>query len=268
MENGLFAGRAKLSARALCLGDRLDLRAFEGTSRLAVAPLTVRAGSNGCAVLFRYGAVVLFGLDAAEELAFLRLIEPHLGARYPAAERETEEAECQFTQGREERAENGVIWLQDPRMDRLQVVADILAKCVVLSHYETAMAAAFDRIEPLALQLRQHRRRWWKSRELTAHIGSTLLIQQQMVGRVEVADKPELLWDQPDLERLYARLEDEYEIRERHLALERKVDLISRTAGTVLDLLQNQRSLRVEWYIVFLILLEILISLYDLFGRQ
>ena len=75
----------------------------------------------------------------------------------------------------------------------------------------------------------------------------------------------ETLKSNPELERLYAKLEDEYEIEERHRALERKLDLISRTAETVLDLLQTQRSIRVEWYIVILIVIEILLTLYELF---
>jgi len=73
-----------------------------------------------------------------------------------------------------------------------------------------------------------------------------------------------VLWEQPELERLYVRLEDEYELRERHLALERKLDLISRTAETMLDLMQHKRSLRVEWYIVILIIVEILLTLYEI----
>lgn len=86
-----------------------------------------------------------------------------------------------------------------------------------------------------------------------------------MVGRVEVAEKPDLLWDHPQLERVYARLLDEYELSERHRALGRKLELISRTAETVLELLQNRRSLRVEWYIVILIVVEILLTLYEMF---
>jgi required for meiotic nuclear division protein 1 len=86
-----------------------------------------------------------------------------------------------------------------------------------------------------------------------------------MVGRVEVADKPELLWDRPELGRLYGRLEDEYELIERHVALERKLALLSRTVETLLDLLQDKRNLRVEWYIVVLIVIEILLTLYQLF---
>ena len=73
--------------------------------------------------------------------------------------------------------------------------------------------------------------------------------------------KPEVLWEYPGLERFYLSLETEYEIRERHTALERKLDLISRTAETLLDLVHNKRSLRVEWYIVILIVVDIIVSL-------
>jgi len=87
-----------------------------------------------------------------------------------------------------------------------------------------------------------------------------------MVGRVEIAEKPDVLWDHPELERLYARLEDEYELVERSRAMERKLALINETVGTLIDLVQNQRSVRLEWYIIGLIGIEILLSLYQLFG--
>ena len=92
-----------------------------------------------------------------------------------------------------------------------------------------------------------------------------LLTQHKMIGRAEVVDKPEILWENPALERFYGRLQREYELRERHRALDLKLELIARTVGTFLELLQNKRSLRVEWYIVILILVEILFTIYELF---
>ena len=64
---------------------------------------------------------------------------------------------------------------------------------------------------------------------------------------------------------LQVTAQQEYEIRDRHVALERKLRLINDTAATLLDLLQARRSLRVEWYIVILIVVEILLTLYELF---
>ena len=226
-------------------------------------PLLISAGDHGYAVLFRYGAVVLFNLAPAEQLSFLNHVK-HL-IRDPFDAPDTEIVDINIDSTKEERVENNIISIKDTRPERLQVVADILAKSVVLDHYEKRVGDVFDRIEPLADSLQQKGRTAFKDVELLRHIGGTLLIQHTTVGRVEIEEKPEVLWEQPELERLYVRLEDEYELRERHVALERKLDLISRTAETLLELMQHKRSLRVEWYIVILIIVEILLSLYAIF---
>ncbi|MEO1069098.1 MAG: RMD1 family protein [Cyanobacteria bacterium J06638_6] len=66
------------------------------------------------------------------------------------------------------------------------------------------------------------------------------------MGQVEIVDKPERLWEYPEPDPLYYRLEDEYEIRDRPSALERKLELVSRTTKTVLDLQRHCTGLRLE----------------------
>jgi uncharacterized Rmd1/YagE family protein len=88
-----------------------------------------------------------------------------------------------------------------------------------------------------------------------------------MVGRAQIGDKPELLWDHPRLEGLNALLEDEFEIHERLSALDRKVELAGRTERTLVDLMSARHALRVEWYIVGLIAFEIGLSLFDLWRQ-
>ena len=104
-------------------------------------------------------------------------------------------------------------------------------------------------------------------RLLLRHVGRALLDELKMVARAEVTDRPEVIWDHPDLAHLYRRLEDELELQERAAILDRKLELISRTVETVLDLLQKRRSVRVEWYIVILIVAELALTLYQLFVR-
>ncbi|MEJ2645614.1 MAG: RMD1 family protein [Gammaproteobacteria bacterium] len=197
----------------------------------------------------------------------LRARAVFLGERIDVFENpESEDAELGIDPDSAERVDgSGTVWLHDPSVERLQVVADILAKSVVLAHYEARIARVFDRIEPLAAELQRHGRGGRQSKELLRQIGDVLLVQHTMVGRVEVGGKPELLWERPELERLYLRLEDEYELHERHRSLDAKLDVISRTAETLLELLQTKRSLRVEWYIVILIVIEILLTLYGMF---
>ena len=74
-----------------------------------------------------------------------------------------------------------------------------------------------------------------------------------------------MLWDRPDLERLYARLEDEYELKERAGTLKRKLDVIVETARALTDIIDADRATRLEATIVILIIAEILITFYQMF---
>jgi len=248
---------------ALLLGERLDTRALERDEPLGLTPLTIDIPGGGAAVLFRYGAVVLFGAPTAALDNFAAGLRALVTA--PLLVPERDDTRLLIRPEADQVVDPaGNIFLREKTTERLQVVADILAKSLVLSHYETRIADIFDGIEPLAATLREKGRAGARGKELLRHIGDVLLMQQKMVGRVETGEKPELLWDHPELERLYLRLAEEYELRDRDRALDRKLDIISRTVETLLGLVQTRSSLRVEWYIVLLIVAELLLSTYPL----
>ena len=64
----------------------------------------------------------------------------------------------------------------------------------------------------------------------------------------------------PDLGRLYARLEDEYEVVERAEALDRKLAVVGETATALTDLIDTQRALGLELAVAILIGVEIVIA--------
>jgi uncharacterized Rmd1/YagE family protein len=250
-------------ARAVLVGERIDLKALGAVEALAANPLTVAVQGGGAATLFRFGVVVFFAVTPIEEVAFLRSLQPLIANPYPAPE--IEELEVQLEPGTKEVVKTGVVYLEDAAIERLQVIADILSKSALLSLYEKQVAGEFDRVEQLANELQRTGRIPGKGAEFLRKIGTLLLVEQRMVGRAEVTEKPEILWDNPGLEGMFARLEDEFELRERHAAIERKLGVISRTSHTLLELLSSRHSLRVEWYIVILIVVEIVLTLYELF---
>lgn len=261
----LFPASARISASAWLLAERIDLRGLAADPVLATRPFTVRVG-GGVAVLFRYGAVVLFELGEREAHAFLASLRPALGRAFDAPE--TDDAEIRLdAAGRERVDPDGAVVLRESSLERLQVVAYVLARSALLAHYEAELARALDRVEGPVEELRREGRTLRSSRNLLQQIGEGLATETRMVGRAEVTEKPEIVWDRPDLDRLFVRLAEEYELETRDRAVARKLDLLSRTASTFLDLLQSRRSLHVEWYIVALIAVEILILVYDLFVR-
>lgn len=252
-----------LSARAVLIGRHLDPHTLSQGEPRATNPLLTEVAQGGQLVLLRSGAAVFFGVAPHVVDDFIARSRPLVADPLPSPETET--LDILIDPRRSLDMEQGRLVLSEVDSARFQVVADILGKSVLLAEQEARVASAFDRIEPLAEELQRRGRGAHRARALIRHIGETLLIQHRMAARGEIGDKPDVLWERPELEGLFLLLEGEYEIRERQRVLERKLELINATAGTLLDLLQSKRSLHVEWYIVILIVVEILLTLYELF---
>jgi len=255
-----------VTVHALLVGDRINTSGFEGEA-LSSAPLAVRNGKNGVAVLFRYGVAVLIGLSPEEELRFLDKLAPRISGKL--AHREEETATVELVNEIEDQVPaGGPIHVKAISPERLLVISDALAKSVVLAHDEREVAKVFDVIEPSARELAVHGQTRRNRKEILKLVGNALLVQHRVSGRVAVAEKPDALWDRPDLERLYSRLEDEYELSERVDALNRKLAVIAETANTLADLIDTRRSLRLELIIVLLIAFEIIITFYQIYAGQ
>ena len=254
-----------VAARALLVGDRIDTAALERDETLQTIskqPLAFKAGGNGLAVVFRYGVVVFIGLAQVEENAVLKRLKGRITAPLKVREREDETAQVEVSAEREDQIPaGGPIYVRDLALERLLLVAYALADSVVLARDEKEVARVFDVIEPFAQKLAVGGKTPGGRRTILKLIGESLLVQHRVSGRVAVAEDPDVLWDRPDLSRLYSRLKDEYELKERVESLNRKLSVVSDTARGLTDMSDTERSLRLEWLIVALIAFEIVITI-------
>lgn len=249
--------------RAVLLGERLATHRFDRQEALAHMPLTIGVREGELAVLFRYGVIVLMNVRPDAENSLLQRLSPLITD--PFEPRESDEVRIDVRGGADDQIDvAGTILLKELTIERLHLVADVLAKSLILGHYETRIAIGFDRVEPMAEMLRRRGRIGIAVTPLLRQIGNALLVQQKMVGRVETGEKPDLLWDHADLERFYARLAEEYELRERSRALDHKQEVILRTSETLLSLVQERSNIRLEWYVLILIVAELAVAVYSL----
>ena len=192
MESPFPIQRTEFNARAVLYAERIDLKGLRGADALATNPLTVEVRGGGIAVLFRYGVVVFFDVATLEELAFLGQLGAFAANPYPAPETEAVRVRVE-AQAREGGVQGGAVVLEDASLERLQVIADVLSKSVLLALYESQVGSEFDRIEPLAAELERSGRIPGQTRALLSKIGAMLLVSQRMVGRAAITEKPELL---------------------------------------------------------------------------
>lgn len=250
---------APAEVRAILAGSRINTRELDGFVERDALDV-----GGGVAFVFRYGTIVLFGASQEIERAFLqrldgRIIDPVAG---PAVDVETATIAVRPAEDEQVDPHGGIV-LKELTPERLLLVATVLARSAVLSRDETRIAEVFDRIEPLTAGLQAHGRAGLPIRQVMRQIGGVLAARHRMTGRAQIAEKPEVLWEHPELDRLYARLEAEFELSERARVVERKLDVIGETASTLLELVQERRSVRLELAVIALIAFEILLTLQE-----
>lgn len=256
----------RLTARAVLLGERLDTAMLERGDVISTAPLAFRA-HGGYVVLFRYGIAVLFGLTPVQEDELLRGLQARVIG--PLAKPEIEGAVIEINPDQDDQiAPGGPIAVRDLSAPRLLVIADVLAKNVALARDEREASRVFEVTEPFAADLARRGRFPSNRRQMLRTIGQALLVHHRMSGRIEVEEKPDVLWDHPQFERLHARLVDEYEIKERALGLSRKLRVVDETARALTDIIDTERSVRLEATIIILIVVEVLVAFYEVFVRH
>jgi uncharacterized Rmd1/YagE family protein len=250
----------QFSAHAIMVAERIDVKAISGFEVIAKSPTIVKLGEGGIAAIFRYGAIVLFNHSADEKARLLEAIGVHSSGfgEYGGDEVTVVEVDPDEQEGPSGQA----IKIKNADRLRLQLIAEVMAKATMLSFQERQAARDFDRSEPLARDLAEDGKFSAKPSELLKAVGSMLLAESRLNGRAGVLDRPDLLWDNPGLSGLYARLEGDYELEDRAITLERKLTTLSHTAETLVETMRYHSSHRLEIAILLLIFVELCLALY------
>ena len=254
----------EMTARALLLGEGLDVKGLERQDAFSTNPLAFKTASNGTAMLFKFGAVVFFNMTPIEEDELVHGLTRRV--IQPLKDQEVETAVIAI--GPEEDpllSSSGAIRIRSAEPEKLLLVGEALAVSVALAYDERRIAAAFEKIEPVAATLMKRRLPSGPRSGMLEQIGEALLIQKRLASRVDLDEKPDVLWDHPELERLWAKLVDEYDLMARARGVERKLVVIRETADTITDLISTRTSHQLEIYIIILIAIELVLALYDRF---
>ena len=247
----------ELTATATLLGNKINTRPLLADPRFLKAVEVA-----GLVFVFRHGVVVSFGNGTADAALAAALSEHVLES---GDSEEVETAQVQVGRGDKDRiGEDGEIFVTDDQPERFMLIATVLSRSVLLAHDEVLVAAAFEQTQPVVQDLSNNGRARLPIREVMKLAGSVLAARHRLTGTAQADERPDLLWDHPQLDRLYARLEAEYELKERAEALEHKFATLGDFTEALLDIAQDKRAVRLESAIIVLIVFEIVLSLIDM----
>ena len=84
-----------------------------------------------------------------------------------------------------------------------------------------------------------------------------------ILNKLYLLDKPEIIWDNLELESLYNQLAIQLEIQSRFHAIEYKLNYLKESISFVTDMVNQKSSEFLEWVIIWLIAIEIIFSIND-----
>ncbi len=247
-----------INVRALAIGDRIDKSGFEQPNTFSTSPLAFRVGANGRVALYRFGVVVLAGLTPEEEAQTLESLKGRVAEQADSA---TDEDSIIVNVGAgDDKVAAGSVNVQKFGDERFIVVADTLAKSVGLARNERNVNAVFERVEPFAMEMAASGKSPANREAVLKLVGEAILLQHRLTARIAGYEKPKIVWDKPELERLFDRLTEEYEIEDRTETLEGKLEVVIENARMLAEVLDAGRAGRIELWITILIALEVVLS--------
>lgn len=206
---------------------------------------------------FPYGVVVMWGLNVEEEQEFLILLK-----EFQNVSQEVYECELMsFTFGNQARIVEEVIELPDTDVLSRLAISHGLAQSVRLATFEALIQKTIDKTRHIPEQLAARGKIPLSKKEIRKKMGELFLERSSVNLHFDILDVPEFFWDHSELEPLYVLIAN-------HLDLETRVEVLNQRLDIVHDLfemlgneLNHQHSSKLEWIIIWLIVIEVILSI-------
>ena len=219
-------------------------------------PLLIALNVDQFVVVFRFGVLVFFNVSRVGQEHFIGDV---IGSANKIISTNSEEIGIEINSAVEDNIDVERMVVNDMTIPKMQLIAEVLARHIVLNFYENEILTSFTKIENLI----NNKRKKVDNKELLNLISEVLITKSKFLGKVQLSEKPDVLWDNYALEKFYKDLSSEYEIEDRYITLDEKMDYISSAAGTMLQVEDSRLGHRLEWYIIILIMIDIVISLIE-----
>ena len=97
--------------------------------------------------------------------------------------------------------------------------------------------------------------------EISQIIGEIFMQRSSVNLHLDVLDMPDFFWERPELEPLYKLTRSYLDLNKRVDILNRRLDVLKELMEILKDQLNTQHASRLEWIVIWLIVIEVAIEL-------
>lgn len=226
---------------------------------------------GGDVFFFDYGVIACWGLTELQEMGLIRSIGEQCQDQ-PLSVQEVEIDELQFNYSAIEKPhiQNETVTLHKRHAQDHKIKLSIsyaLSQSTKLSVYEKRVVQMVSETRHLPEALAVSGQVDISSHDIAKLIGK-VFIQKSAVNLLSsVLDTPEFFWHAPDsLQSLYERICEYLELDTRVEVLNSRFQVLQEMLDMLRDHQNNYHNARLEWIVIWLIVVEVLVGLLELLG--
>lgn len=215
--------------------------------------------------VYSFGAFVFTGTD---QKTASKIIKKFSKAFLRSVDKEfIEEYGYEVTANDKDTVEFEVAKVKSINLDKLSLLADVLAQSVAIDYFDYLTDEIMYKFDRVNTDLEQRGKLLTSGKILNKTIGAANAILQASITRMALLDKPELVWEEAELEVFYLSLRKMFELDDRFHIIEFKTQYIRDTSELSLTMLTNRRMLILEAAIVFLFVIDLMLFVFEILTR-
>lgn len=238
---------------------QIDIRAFRARHPhypvISSNPLVLEPERGSWIYAERFGAVVFWNCSEPLVQTFLRDLQelPGTGPRIGS----THDSLTVHVGSEEETVGFSAVWLKELTLGKLKVISLALAQSVALDYFETAVSTAMAKFHPVVRTMREEGKLHLQHSEVLSLVGFAMEIRSVVLENLTLFDDPPESWESESLAHLDSELFDQFDLEERINAINQKLLYLKDAGSTLMEVLTNRKSVRLEWIVIVLIAIEV-----------
>lgn len=224
--------------------------------------------------IFSTGSIVVWGEDEAfVQSHILPLLEPYSISKYAAPE--SEDMDYIETSDLKNHSssfiENDIIYINSQDKDQAlydkAAFSSGLTRSTRLAILETALETHILGTRKITESLSTGKKLTVTEKEALRTTGRLFLLRGKLNLYSELIEIPDLYWSEPSLEAIYREISKNLDISSRISILNKKLDYATDEARALMQTLNEEKSARLEWIIIYLIMIEVCFEIYHFYER-
>jgi uncharacterized Rmd1/YagE family protein len=239
---------------------QIDVRAFRSRHPhypvISSNPLVLEPELGSWIYVERFGAVVFWNCSENLVQTFLQDLQvlPGTGPRVGS----THDSLTVHVGSDEETVGFSAVWLKELTLEKLKVVSLALAQSVALDYFENSVSTAMAKFQPVVRSMREEGKLRLGHPEVLTLVAFAMEIRSVVLENLTLFDDPPESWESESLAHLDSALFDQFDLEERINAINQKLVYLTDAGSTLMEVLTNRKSVRLEWIVIILIFVEII----------